>query len=481
MILLIQWEIVIFGTMKNYGILLIIISQSIFSYCQNKIPNFIPKIGLVAYYDFNVNLTDLTSNQNKLTWVNAGYTCDCFGVPKSAIKLNGINNYAELPNSQSLKLDNNFSISVWTYLDSNQNNDDNMIIMRGDEQAGKDPFFLRYLKNKSSILFGQNVSDGLNGSGYGIEYRLDSKYLNRFINLTIVVKASQKKAILYIDGFAKDSIQYKLDNIHYSTENMRFFIGSIQGEWGYFKGAIDNIAIWNRSLNNKEVFNLFKFRTNRQNENCNVLPTIEKNGGIKINLSILDNSISEIDLNTTLRILESHFKSLNICQPKLHFNELKKEIQLSLPLIYDTLPFKNIFSEKKSIFVYETSENQGSYFYNDFNKIEANYHFELSNLTAEFLLDYNLAIGFEISAKLKENNIDFWSDFTGKNTNKIIAFVIDNKIYSAPRVNSQITNGKYYISGNFTEDEAYKLLSRLNYGIIPLKLKINSMNIVNVN
>jgi RNA polymerase sigma factor (sigma-70 family) len=51
---------------------------------------------------------------------------------------------------------------------------------------------------------------------------------------------------------------------------------------------------------------------------------------------------------------------------------------------------------------------------------------------------------------------------TKENINKRLAIVMDGRLYSAPMIRSEIPGGKAVVSGNFTEEEAQKLATKIN-------------------
>lgn len=55
-----------------------------------------------------------------------------------------------------------------------------------------------------------------------------------------------------------------------------------------------------------------------------------------------------------------------------------------------------------------------------------------------------------------------WASQTGLNVGRDIAIVIDNRVWSAPRVREQINMGKCMITGNFTSEEMTALRDRLD-------------------
>jgi len=65
-----------------------------------------------------------------------------------------------------------------------------------------------------------------------------------------------------------------------------------------------------------------------------------------------------------------------------------------------------------------------------------------------------------------------WSKITRENINNRIAIVLDNYVYSAPVVNSEIPNGKSIIQGNFTMEEAKDLANILKAGSLPAPTRI---------
>jgi SecD/SecF fusion protein len=71
-----------------------------------------------------------------------------------------------------------------------------------------------------------------------------------------------------------------------------------------------------------------------------------------------------------------------------------------------------------------------------------------------------------------------WATITEANTKKCIAVVMDNMVYSAPRVGGKIPNGQSEISGNFTDGEADALAAILSAGKLPAPARIVEENFV---
>ena len=75
--------------------------------------------------------------------------------------------------------------------------------------------------------------------------------------------------------------------------------------------------------------------------------------------------------------------------------------------------------------------------------------------------------GFEVSMTMDSKTAIEWGNITGANVGRSIAIVLDNYVYSAPRVNGRIDGGSSSITGNFTAQEAEDLANVLSSGKSP--------------
>ena len=76
-----------------------------------------------------------------------------------------------------------------------------------------------------------------------------------------------------------------------------------------------------------------------------------------------------------------------------------------------------------------------------------------------------------ISFELKDEGAAIFKDFTTNNVGKYLAIVLDDKVISAPSINSAIPDGKGQISGGFTYESANNLAVQLRYGSLPIPLE----------
>ncbi len=93
--------------------------------------------------------------------------------------------------------------------------------------------------------------------------------------------------------------------------------------------------------------------------------------------------------------------------------------------------------------------------------------------------DFNQVTGEpEVSMRMTPKGSEDWANLTGKNEKRSIAIVLDNVVYSAPRVNEKITGGNSSISGSFTTEEAEDLSNILKAGKLPAPAKIVQEQVV---
>ncbi|RPD51742.1 protein translocase subunit SecDF [Paracnuella aquatica] len=93
--------------------------------------------------------------------------------------------------------------------------------------------------------------------------------------------------------------------------------------------------------------------------------------------------------------------------------------------------------------------------------------------------DFNPTTGQpEVTMKMNPAGARTWANMTRANKGKSIAIVLDNIVYSAPRVNDVIEGGNSSISGSFTPEEATDLSNILKAGKLPAPAKIVQEQVV---
>ena len=83
-----------------------------------------------------------------------------------------------------------------------------------------------------------------------------------------------------------------------------------------------------------------------------------------------------------------------------------------------------------------------------------------------------------VSMQMNVDGARRWAALTKANLHRSVAIVLDNNVYSAPTVRSEITGGNSQITGNFTAEDTRDLANVLKSGKMPAPAKIVSEEIV---
>lgn len=81
---------------------------------------------------------------------------------------------------------------------------------------------------------------------------------------------------------------------------------------------------------------------------------------------------------------------------------------------------------------------------------------------------------FDVRFAIKGNAQAAFAEFTGSRINKPLCIVLDGVVLSCPTIQARLTDGGV-ITGRFTSDEARQLAVTLNYGALPVPLKIEAV------
>ncbi|MFH2143492.1 MAG: LamG-like jellyroll fold domain-containing protein, partial [Bacteroidota bacterium] len=196
---------------------------------------------IVAYYPFNGDATDESGNGNDGTVNGATLTTDRFGEEKSAYEFDGIDDYIDVSNDPDFNFGTgNFTITAWTKTN---------------------------YENSTRVVAKSN-HDADDGYQFGISttahlYLLDSDPVVRSISEVndnnwhqIVGVRNGDLLVIYVDG-VKESTESGVGGWDVSTSHT-LKIGCRDGNYPtYFKGIIDDIRIYNRTLTESEIDSLY--------------------------------------------------------------------------------------------------------------------------------------------------------------------------------------------------------------------------------
>ena len=201
--------------------------------------------GLVAFYPFNGNANDESGNGNNGTVYGATLTTDRFGNSNSAYLFNGVNSYIEVPDSVSLTLTPDFSISLW--LTNYSNAERGRLLTKGPDN-NKD--FHLFWETRPYDFCPPNTIDA-NISNDSVCSNVVA--LNTLYNITYVAIGGKSLSI-YVNGALQAT-----NNITAIPNNTSepLLIGAYPGPIQVFNGIIDDIRIYNRALSVDEIQGLW--------------------------------------------------------------------------------------------------------------------------------------------------------------------------------------------------------------------------------
>jgi len=234
----------------------------------------------IAYYPFNNNTVDETGHGNTCVNVNAQLINDRFGNPNSAFYFDGMNSYLEItPQSEEFKTMTDFTIAMWFKKDGWQGNRNN-------------PTNRQYLFCGHSGLNTETDNNSIYKKGFSLaldydnssetksyyEFLLDSYSPTSYKDQTIpqaipqtwnfvVFQRKGDVTSLYENGTlvtTKTGMNSDISNMFHSL-----YLGTFNGnnpnyyysEYNY-RGAIDEVTIWNKALDSKGIEYLMTKNTN---------------------------------------------------------------------------------------------------------------------------------------------------------------------------------------------------------------------------
>lgn len=189
------------------------------------------------------------------------------------------------------------------------------------------------------------------------------------------------------------------------------------------------------------------------------------------------------DLNNLVSVFNKRINDLGVAEPTIQTSGGDKVI-IELPGIKNIDDaIAKIGATYELVFMTEGSEGDGVQLYDYY---DATYmypgYWKASDLTGKNLTKAEATFQSGSSSSVQSDPVvSIQFDNTGKekfrtltkdNLNKQIAIVLDNKIVSAPTVQSEITDGQAVITGSKDIKEAQQLAKRLSEGMLPVPTKL---------
>jgi hypothetical protein len=214
-----------------------------------QVPSYVPTNGLVGWWPFNGNANDESGNGNNGTVNGATLTTDRFGNAGKAYNFDGVDDRIEMAEQNFSSL--NFSINLW--------------LNKADSTGFGNIIGKSNWIDSQSEGFGLCVNENIISSGIkdvscnpGIwslsTVNKPNNFDNFWNNLTLTFDGNSQK--LYLNSILIfDSV---VPNGGLNCSGGKIKVGAWwQDEPLWFKGKIDDIGIWNRTLTDQEVSDLY--------------------------------------------------------------------------------------------------------------------------------------------------------------------------------------------------------------------------------
>jgi hypothetical protein len=214
--------------------------------------------GLVAYYPFNGNATDESGNGNHGAVYGATLTEDRFGNVNSAYYMDG-NDYINIGQLPQLNNADGITISVWVKRFTSGRKEG--FIGKWNSGQYSNNVFLLYNREQSTVNHGGFCVQAKNTTSFGMTANnIISPF--EWIHIVGTWRNSDGLSGIFKNGTNDGYACYQLSigkKLNYNTS-----YPAIIGNWGRFWGPnyfligdIDDIRIYNRALNDQEIYALF--------------------------------------------------------------------------------------------------------------------------------------------------------------------------------------------------------------------------------
>jgi hypothetical protein len=224
-----------------------------------QVPSYVPTNGLVGYWPFNGNANDASGNGNNGTVTGATLVNDRFGQANTAYNFDGVSNYIDVPSSSLISnYPNGQTISFWFKITTFPNDGkEHYIISKTSSNGQANSYFQIFLSNYTSVnTFNYRYGISANQSSQGSNIPFAQIQLNTWNNLCFTTDLTTTKT--YLNGVLFMTYN-QYSSIGSNSSNLSFGKPwSSNATYGYFNGQMDDIGIWNRTLTQQEITNLYR-------------------------------------------------------------------------------------------------------------------------------------------------------------------------------------------------------------------------------
>ncbi len=213
--------------------------------------------GMIAWYPFNGNTSDLSGNNRNLTSVNTAFANDKDGRSSSSLYFNGSSAYCYGVADTGFS-PNEITISAWVKSEGIQKSNARTLTVGPDNKInGNYTFWFEQGLQSLGFISAEPVTNTASIYNYSTgTYTADS-----WCHIAVTFSNSTKELKFFINGV--------LDKKHSNSGSLTGFTSSRNISVGvtgyptslnsYFKGWMDDLRLYNRALTDNEISSLYSF------------------------------------------------------------------------------------------------------------------------------------------------------------------------------------------------------------------------------
>ena len=246
---------------------------------------------------------------------------------------------------------------------------------------------------------------------------------------------------------------------------------------------------FHETFGNEEVITFLVKLNEQLRDTANVSTAVVKNDSVSLEADFLakgegnEKKQRELDsvnnANRVFRILIPNVDQSNRLIPGPVIGMARKEDKIKVDSLFNSITAKQVFPSNLQ-FMWSDKPDPGTGLY-------SLYAIKASSRDSEWILrgdkiehaevqqDEQFSGANSVRFQFNKDGARHWANLTKKNVDKAIAITFDNKVFSAPIVQSEITGGDCQITGNFTEEEVKMMVILLNSPSFPGKPRVTSV------
>ncbi len=236
--------------------------------------------GLAAHYKFDDNALDSSTNGNNGTAI--GGLTYVSGVNGNAAQFDG-SSYIEVPDSSSLDLQKNFTISVWVYKNTDSSDNTTPILVKTEDAIIHQKPYILYDR-----LLKPNLELGIPTGSKRFE-ATNPVDMHGWEMITYTYDGQEVK--YFINGKLTDTKLYTND-LNVSTGKLLIGKMDLSGKTWFYDGFMDDLRIYNKTLTYDDVKSLYTDIVNGTGKDIVIKPN-QQMAYFKFNGNLNDSSANK--------------------------------------------------------------------------------------------------------------------------------------------------------------------------------------------